>query len=234
MCILCMIFGIGLQAEAAEGTVFRVENQTGKAGDIVTVPIEIHSGTEVGGFELTVYYDKESLEFESLSKGQLIEEGSSSLFDYNHKEENASVKIVYVVADTVKADGTIALIEFKLKKDFESELPIGMEVDEVVDNSDSSNKIVGEVTGVNKEFQERINKETDGITTANGENTASNDTNDDSESDNEQNLVVEENQTKQESTKENDNDNYNSKVLIGGIIIIIAIGGIVVGVKKRK
>lgn len=150
---------------AAEGTVFQVKGQEGKAGEMVTVPIEMHSGEDVGGFELTVYYDKDTLEFESLSKGNLIiSDESNGLFDYNHKADNASIKIVYVVADTIKADGVIANIKFKLKKDCGEELPIGMGIEQVVDNSASSNEIGGEVSGVNADFQKQIDSQ-NGTTT---------------------------------------------------------------------
>lgn len=150
---------------AAEGTVFQVKNQKGKAGDTVNIPIEIHSGEDVGGFELTIYYDNNTLEFESLSKGKLIEsDDNGGLFDYNHKVDSASIKIVYVVADTVKADGVIANIKFKLKKDCGEELPIGMGIGQVVDNSASSNEISGSVSGVSADFQKQIDSQ-NGTTT---------------------------------------------------------------------
>lgn len=163
--MLCMITMLNGTVYAAEGTVFQVKGQKGKAGETVTVPIEMHSGEDVGGFELTVYYDQDTLEFESLSKGNLIiSDESSGLFDYNHKADNASIKIVYVVADTIKADGVIANIKFKLKKDCEEELPIGMGVGQVVDNSASSNEIAGSVSGVNVDFQKQIDSQ-NGTTT---------------------------------------------------------------------
>nr|WP_296102014.1 cohesin domain-containing protein [uncultured Mediterraneibacter sp.] len=163
--MLCMITMLNGTVYAAEGTVFQVKGQEGKAGEMVTVPIEMHSGEDVGGFELTVYYDKDTLEFESLSKGNLIiSDESNGLFDYNHKADNASIKIVYVVADTIKADGVIANIKFKLKKDCGEELPIGMGIEQVVDNSASSNEISGEVSGVNADFQKQIDSQ-NGTTT---------------------------------------------------------------------
>lgn len=47
-------------------------------------------------------------------------------------------------------------MKFKLKKDCTEKLPIGMKPDEVVDNTESSNPITGEVSGVDKEFQEKV------------------------------------------------------------------------------
>ena len=163
--MLCLITMLNCTVYAAEGTVFQVKGQKGKAGETVTVPIEMHSGEDVGGFELTVYYDQDTLEFESLSKGNLIiSDESSGLFDYNHKADNASIKIVYAVADTIKADGVIANIKFKLKKDCGEELPIGMGIGQVVDNSASSNEIGGSVSGVNADFQKQIDSQ-NGTTT---------------------------------------------------------------------
>ena len=43
-----------------------------------------------------------------------------------------------------------------IKKDCTEKLPIGMKPDEVVDNTESSNPITGEVSGVDKEFQEKV------------------------------------------------------------------------------
>ena len=163
--MLCMITMLNGTVYAAEGTVFQVKGQNGKAGETLTVPIEMHSGEDVGGFELTVYYDKDTLEFESISKGNLIiSDESNGLFDYNHKADNASIKIVYVVADTIKADGVIVNIKFKLKKDCGEVLPIGMGIGQVVDNSASSNEIAGSVSGVNADFQKQIDSQ-NGTTT---------------------------------------------------------------------
>ena len=65
--ILCMVclFGMNVQAEDVY-TEFHVDNQKGKAGDVVTVPVEFNTGQEVGGFQISIYYDKEVLEFQSL------------------------------------------------------------------------------------------------------------------------------------------------------------------------
>ena len=58
--ILCMVclFGMNVQAEDVY-TEFHVDNQKGKAGDVVTVPVEFNTGQEVGGFQISIYYDKE-------------------------------------------------------------------------------------------------------------------------------------------------------------------------------
>ncbi len=140
---------------AEEGIVFHVKNQAGKAGDQVTVPVELHSGEQVGGFDIKVYYDPESMEFQELQKGELIRE--DGLFDYNHKTDEAAVKIVYVVSDTVAADGTIANLVFKLKRDCES-LPIGMGLKEVVDGSEEGNAVAGQVTGTDPVYQEQAER----------------------------------------------------------------------------
>ena len=137
-------------------TEFHVDNQKGKAGDVVTVPVEFNTGQEVGGFQISIYYDKEVLEFQSLEAGDLIEKAGGGIFDYNHIEESSEIIVVYVVPDTVKNEGSIVDLKFKLKKDCTEKLPIGMKPDEVVDNTESSNPITGEVSGVDKEFQEKV------------------------------------------------------------------------------
>lgn len=155
--ILCMVclFGMNVQAEDVY-TEFHVDNQKGKAGDVVTVPVEFNTGQEVGGFQISIYYDKEVLEFQSLEAGDLIEKAGGGIFDYNHIEESSEIIVVYVVPDTVKNEGSIVDLKFKLKKDCTEKLPIGMKPDEVVDNTESSNPITGEVSGVDKEFQEKV------------------------------------------------------------------------------
>lgn len=157
MIILCMVclFGMNVQAEDVY-TEFHVDNQKGKAGDVVTVPVEFNTGQEVGGFQISIYYDKEVLEFQSLEAGDLIEKAGGGIFDYNHIEESSEIIVVYVVPDTVKNEGSIVDLKFKLKKDCTEKLPIGMKPDEVVDNTESSNPITGEVSGVDKEFQEKV------------------------------------------------------------------------------
>ena len=134
--ILCMVclFGMNVQAEDVY-TEFHVDNQKGKAGDVVTVPVEFNTGQEVGGFQISIYYDKEVLEFQSLEAGDLIEKAGGGIFDYNHIEESSEIIVVYVVPDTVKNEGSIVDLKFKLKKDCTEKLPIGMKPDEVVDNT---------------------------------------------------------------------------------------------------
>lgn len=155
ICLVCLMGAFRMNVSAEEGIVFHVKNQTGKAGDVVTVPVELHSGEEVGGFDIKVYYDPESMEFQELKKGELIQD--DGLFDYNHKTEEAAVKIVYVVSDTVEADGTIADLVFKLKRDCES-LPIGMNLNEVIDGSEEGNAVAGQVTGTDPAYQEQAER----------------------------------------------------------------------------
>lgn len=151
---LYVISVLGIYAQAEEGIVFRVENQSGKEGELVTVPVVLQSGGEAGGFDIKVYYDAEVLEFQELQKGDLIRE--DGLFDYNHKAEEASVKIIYVVADTVEANGTIANLTFRLKKDCGTQLPLGVGIEEVIDNSEDGNLIGGIVEGTDDAFQKYV------------------------------------------------------------------------------
>ncbi len=152
---MCIMGVLQMDVSAEEGIVFHVKNQTGKAGDAVTVPVELHSGEQVGGFDIKVYYDPESMEFQELQKGELIRD--DGLFDYNHKTDEAAVKIVYVVSDTIEADGTIANLVFKLKRDCES-LPVGMGLKEVIDGSEEGNELAGQVTGTDPAYQEQAER----------------------------------------------------------------------------
>ena len=232
----------------AETTVFQIENQKGKKNETVTVPIEIHSGEEVGGFELSVYYNKEALEFVGLNIGKLIENDNNSLFDYIHKEDIAFIKIVYVVADTVKADGEIVNIEFKLKKDCTDKLPIGMKIDEIIDNTEESNTIAGTATGVDQEFQKIVDGQSKDSAES-VENTA--------QTEQEENVSEQENATSKEETKnglkENKETNKEKTVnkvkretkkksysvnkirkVIVGMIVIAGILAILIKKKKTK
>ena len=152
----CITFLFGMTAEAEGNTEFHVENQTGKAGDIVTVPVQFNTGQEVGGFQISIYYDSDVMEFQNLEKGNLILENDSSIFDYNHIEESSEIVVVYVVADTVKDEGVIVNINFKLKQDCGEDLPIGMGVDQMVDGSEENNALTGTVSGVDTVFQEKV------------------------------------------------------------------------------
>ena len=157
-----MMFGMTVHAEG--NTEFHVENQTGKAGDIVTVPVQFNSGQEVGGFQISIYYDSEMMEFQSLEKGDLIIEEGQGIFDYNHIPESSEIIVVYAVLDTVKDEGVIVNLKFKLKQDCGEQLPIGMGVDEVVDNTEESAPLTGEVSGVDEAFQAQVMEQTGGNT----------------------------------------------------------------------
>ena len=161
---LCAAFLFGMTAQAAGNTEFHVENQTGKAGDVVTVPVQFNTGQEVGGFQISIFYDSETMEFESLEKGDLIIENAGGIFDYNHIAESSEIIVVYVVADTVKDEGVIVNLQFKLKKDCGEQLPIAVGVDQLVDNSEESAAITGEVSGVDEAFQAQVMEQTGGNT----------------------------------------------------------------------
>ena len=155
---LCTILLCGTPASAEGTTEFHIANQSGKAGDTVTVPVEFHSGEEVGGFQISVYYDTEVMEYQSLEQGDLVvEEGG--IFDYNPITASGEIVIVYVVADTVKADGVVANITFTLKQDCGETLPMGMGVDQLIDSSEESNDLSGsQVTGGDETFQATVNE----------------------------------------------------------------------------
>lgn len=161
---LCAAFLFGITVHAEGNTEFHVENQTGKAGDVVTVPVQFNTGQEVGGFQISIFYDSETMEFESLEKGDLIIENGGGIFDYNHIAESSEIIVVYVVADTVKDEGVIVNLQFKLKKDCGEQLPIAVGVDQLVDNSEESAAITGEVSGVDEVFQTQVMEQTGGNT----------------------------------------------------------------------
>lgn len=156
--ILCTLLLCGNTASAEGTTEFHIASQSGKAGDTVTVPVEFHSGEEVGGFQISVYYDTEVMEYQSLEQGDLVvEEGG--IFDYNPITDSGEIVIVYVVADTVKADGVVANITFTLKQDCGETLPMGMGVDQLIDSSEESNDLSGsQVTGGDETFQATVNE----------------------------------------------------------------------------
>lgn len=148
-----LVLGSSFQALANE-MVIQVGNQKGKAGEEVVVPVEVHSGEEVGGFQLGIYYDSDAMEFVDLERGEMIRRGG--FFDYNHLENEKKIIVVYVTMDTIKADGVIVNLTFRLKKDFTGELPIAMDPPEVVDGEDGVTTLPAEVSGVSEEFQQKI------------------------------------------------------------------------------
>lgn len=166
---VCAVLLFGMTAQAEGTTEFHVENQSGKAGDIVNVPVEFNTGQEVGGFQISVYYDSETMEFQSLEKGDLIIEEGQGIFDYNHIPESSEIVVVYVVADTVKDEGVIVDLQFKLKKDCGEQLPIGVGIDQMVDNTEEDAPITGVVSGVDETFQAKVMEQTGGNTATAGE-----------------------------------------------------------------
>lgn len=169
MITVCAVLLFGMTAQAEGTTEFHVENQSGKAGDIVNVPVEFNTGQEVGGFQISVYYDSEMMEFQSLEKGDLIIEEGQGIFDYNHIPESSEIVVVYVVADTVKDEGVIVDLQFKLKKDCGEQLPIGVGIDQMVDNTEEDAPITGVVSGVDETFQAKVMEQTGGNTVTAGE-----------------------------------------------------------------
>lgn len=240
--VLCLVFCLAMPVQAAGYTTFHVENGTGKEGEIVTVPVQFNSGQEVGGFQLEIYYDREMMEFQGLKKGNLIIENDEGVFDYNHILESSKIIVVYAVADTVKDEGVIVDLEFKLKKDCENQLPIGMKVEQLVDSTEMSNPIQGEISGVDEDFQAEVESGNIGVSAEASDNAAETSQ---SESDGENpdeektDVHLSENDGDEERTerseKESDDAAGKGAVVFGGILILAVAGGIIgVLLKKRK
>lgn len=207
MLAFCMTLLYGMAAEAEGNTEFHVKNQTGKAGDIITVPVQFNTGQEVGGFQISVYYDSDVMEYQSLEPGDLINDSiqdGGGIFDYNHIEESSEIIVVYVVPETVKDEGAIVNIQFKLKKDCGERLPIGIGVDQLVDSSDDNNALKGTVTGVDSAFQEKVmDQRKDNTSTVIGSGSLEEDGASDSNVSDEGSDVQENDEETSESAKEN-------------------------------
>lgn len=208
MFAFCMTLLYGTAAEAEGNTEFHVKNQTGKAGDIITVPVQFNTGQEVGGFQISVYYDSDVMEYQSLEPGDLINDSiqaGGGIFDYNHLEESSEIIVVYVVPETVKDEGAIVNIQFKLKKDCGESLPIGVGVDQLVDSSDDNNALKGTVTGVDSAFQEKVmDQRKDDTSTIIGSGSAEEDDTSDSNVSDEGSDVQENDEETSEPAEEND------------------------------
>lgn len=246
----CMAFFFGMTAEAERNTEFHVENQTGKAGDIVTVPVQFNTGQEVGGFQISVYYNSDVMEFQSLEKGDLILENDSSIFDYNHIEESSEIVVVYVVADTVKDEGVIVNINFKLKQDCGEDLPIGMGVDQMVDGSEDNNALTGTVLGVDATFQEKVMEQrTDDTSTVvasgdasdstSGGSSSENSTSDSSDGQTDGNGAEE--TTDAEVTGKTDAENSENEesgsifpIIVGAIVVVVIAAVVLIVVLKKE
>lgn len=236
MLLLCtvLLFGNVAYAEETPTIEFQVKNQIGKKGDIVEVPINLTGGNEIGGFQMTIYYDSEEMEFADLKKDELL--GNGGLCDYNHDEQKHSITVVYVTSDTIKAEGTALKATFKLKKDCEKELSLGTIVTEVVDATDESNPVKSQVSGVSKAFQAKIEEHKEEIETETQEQMKEDS---DSRLDGRLDTIEESSgsikKEQTENTAKNDAKKNNSMVYIVGILILtLAVVIIVWIVKKRK
>lgn len=249
----CMTFLFGMTAEAEGNTEFHVENQTGKAGDIVTVPVQFNTGQEVGGFQISVYYDSDVMEYQSLEPGDLINDNiqeGGGIFDYNHIEESSEIVVVYVVADTVKDEGVIVNINFKLKQDCGEDLPIGMGVDQMVDGSEDNNALTGTVSGVDATFQEKVMEQrTDDTSTVvasgdasdstSGGSSSENSTSDSSDGQTDGNGAEE--TTDAEVTGKTDAENSENEesgsifpIIVGAIVVVVIAAVVLIVVLKKE
>ena len=239
--VFSMVFLFGIPVNAGEKTEFHVENQSGKAGDIVTVPVQFDTGQEVGGFQISVYYDSEVMEFQGLEKGDLIIEEGQGIFDYNHKPESSEITVVYVVADTVKDEGVIVNLKFLLKQDCEDQLPIGMGVDQLIDNTAENRPITGEISGVDEVFQAQVTEQIGGSTVTtegNGADSAVNSETEEEGGDSSNNSEeVRESKADQNKMAEGKESRNGTKILLIAVSVMafIAIAGSTVYVvRKRK
>lgn len=235
--LICLMCISGMNVQASEGIVFQINSQPGKEGDMVTVPVMIQNGGETGGFDVKVYYDAEALEFQELEKGELIRD--DGLFDYNHKAEEASIKIIYVVADSIEADGTIANLTFRLKKDCENQLPIGMGIEEVIDNSEEGSPVSGTVEGADAEFQAQVEQEVQGmqetdVKTEDADIKQEEDKRAENKEKDDVNVKDKKAGVKKESKDKAKGGTKVWKALGAGLVVLVLVGGLIFGKLKKK
>ena len=237
---LCAAFFMGLAVQASGTTVFHVENRSGKAGDTIQVPVEFTSGEEVGGFQISVFYDPEVMEFVDLEKGSLVEEEGSGIFDYNPIAESAEVVIVYVVADTVKAQGVVADLSFRLKQDCGEQLPVGIGVDEVIDGSEENRPLSAQVTGVDETMQKKAEEQIQsGSAQAQTDQTQTETKEGTSETDNSGSSAAADQTADEKQEKEKDpadTEEEKTPVAAVGIVVILvlAAGAVLLLMNKKK
>lgn len=160
------------------------------------------------------------------------------MFDYNPITEIDEVVIVYVVADTVKAEGQVANITFQLKQDCGETLPVGMGIDQLVDGCQESKEITeSQVTGVDQNFQKKV----DGQRAQDSQQGEEEETVQNSMTE-EEKTAVGENEGKKEEECKQGNIEHKEKAaddnlvipIVDTVVAVIVVIGIVVAVKWKQ
>jgi len=129
--LLCYILLIGLlfsmisvtPTSAVGVTEIIFGTSMGKAGETVTLPVEIKNNPGIATFRFRITYDTDSLIFLSATEGELLSKGSfSSLED----SEKGTMTFMWFCTDDLYGDGNIAYLVFKLSDTATGDYPISV------------------------------------------------------------------------------------------------------------
>lgn len=119
--LICFSMCVTVSANAADTAEITFEDVVGRAGEEVTVPVTIKNNPGIATFRFRVSYDTEALEFISVSKGDLITEGTlSSITD----SDAQNVTFLWYNVSDIVGDGELATLTFKIAEDVHGEFSL--------------------------------------------------------------------------------------------------------------
>ncbi|MEG1138954.1 MAG: cohesin domain-containing protein, partial [Lachnospiraceae bacterium] len=121
------------EVKAAEQVEFHIETGKGKKGDVIQVPIRVNENSSIGGFDLTVLYDTELLEYQETKKGNILKK--EGFFDSNMAEGGGSVRLVYGSLKGIEKQGVLVTMSFQLLQDTNQKVPVEIKINDLVDAS---------------------------------------------------------------------------------------------------
>jgi len=115
---------------AATQATFTVSNASGAAGSDVPVSVSITKDSGMAAATFVVTYDNTKLECVSADPGKALTTGMN---DINVDASKGTVTLVYINEDVFNDAGEILNINFKIKDDASGEVPVTLNVKELVD-----------------------------------------------------------------------------------------------------
>lgn len=119
--LFCLMISLSSSLSAAGGATVTVDPIEGKAGDEVTVTVQVEGISEIPGIEgfaggeFKLVYDPATAEPKKVTKGELLSDGA--LFVYNEAYAEDTVAVTWVsTGAALSKDGALCHVTFLLKK----------------------------------------------------------------------------------------------------------------------
>lgn len=218
--VLCLIFIFPQKVWGADINVTYQTEETAKAGDKVTVEVDVSGSKPITTLGLRLAYDSTKLTYESESWSESAENANAMTLVSDVESDEGKVLNISMISDAgYQGSGTMVTLTFSVKEDY-TDVPVELTLRDITDKDMQD---VSAATNVSYQKQEGNNNQ-------NNENNEDNNDNQNNENNNDSQNSGSGGENSNNSGSHTDSANEGSHVYRTGIEImdfkLLAIGGI--------